>query len=92
MGAAACLRLSLACMVGPSVQGFLPDFQLVRVAVNGLIPKAKHLKRSRCSRVLQEAFLATVAEAAGETIAANQHFSRLVTQAVSQAEMCAVRC
>lgn len=90
MGAAGRV-VRMARFVGTFVQGFLPDIHLPWVAFTCLNPEAKHLKSPRRRRVTQKTFLAPMAKAAGETIATDQHFPRLVAQAVSQAEVSAVR-
>ena len=92
MGPPVRLRLGVTGLIGPSVQRFLPDFQLLRIAVDSLIPEAKQLKGTRCCRILQKTFLSPMAETAGEAIATDQHFSRLVAQTVGKTEVCAVGC
>lgn len=89
MGPPARLRLG---MIGPSMQCFLPDFQLLRIAIDSLIPEAKQYKGTRCCRILQKTFLTPMAEATGETIATDQHFSGLMAQAVGKTKVCAVGC
>ena len=78
MGPAARLRLGVTGLIGPSMQRFLPNFQLLRIAINSLIPEAKQHKSTRCCRILQKPFLSPMAEPTGEAIATDQHFSRLM--------------
>ena len=78
MGPAARLRLDVTGLIGPSVQRFLPDFQLLRIAVSSQIPEAKQLKSTRCCRILQKTFLSPMTKTTGEAIAADQHFSCLM--------------
>ena len=61
MGPPARLRLGVTGLIGPSVQRFLPDFQLLRIAVDSLIPEPKQLKGTCCCRILQKTFLSPMA-------------------------------
>ncbi len=80
------IRWFVICM-----QSLLPDVYQGRTSATGLGPEPEHLQGPWCRRVLQETFLAAMAEAACEAVTANQQLPGLMTQAVSHAKMCAIR-
>ena len=72
MRATAWLAGRLVCCLMSGVKGFLPDLDQGRIALAGLNPEPEHVKAARCFRVVQEAFLAAMAQPASKAVTTDQ--------------------